>query len=457
MAKEREIGMKTHTALATMGHAFYQGVNGWLKETKGSVMVLMALSLPVVVGVTGLGVDLSSWYAERRLTQNIADSAVVAATHAVMAGMDQQGVEAEALSEAQRNGYESRAGDEFVVTLLNGEAMGASTAEVQVLVRRTAPVFFTSMFIDYKPSVAASAMGGIRGNGTNCIIGLDPYAPHTVNFMGNTTVNVGCGVYSHSEAAESLYVGGNATLYANPAQARGDIIVSGSGEIYSANGNLMPFNAINNPDPYADTSFPAAPGSCDYSGQFRVKPNRYDSLAPSSPGGSYKLCGDFNIQGDLDMAPGTYYIHNGDISINSQAEIHCPSCTSGSGLTIVMTGSSAGSVGDIHINGGAVIDIKAPSTGAFAGIVLYKDRTADSGGSNLLNGGSTMELRGAIYIPTQAVDFRGGADLPGCIHLIARMIDFSGNSYLRNDEAVCTDVGISVESSTQQRQVVLLN
>ncbi|MEX2409390.1 MAG: Tad domain-containing protein, partial [Rhodovibrionaceae bacterium] len=232
--------MKTEVSEAPFGHRAIDGVKTWVKETKGSVMVLVALSLPVVVGVAGLGIDLSSWYAERRMTQNIADSAVVAATHAVMAGQDQQGVEAEAMAEAQRNGYKARPGDELVVTLLGGTSMGAATAEVEVLVHRSAPVFFTSLFVDYQPAVAASAMGGVRGNGTNCIIGLDPYAPHTVNFMGNTTVNVGCGVYSHSEAAESLYVGGNATLYANPAQARGDIIVSGSGEIYSANGNLMP-------------------------------------------------------------------------------------------------------------------------------------------------------------------------------------------------------------------------
>ena len=418
-------------------------------------MTLLALGLPVIMGVTGLGIDLSNWYAERRMTQNIADSAAVAATYAAMDGKSQADIQAEALAEAQRNGYKAQPGDEITVEFLNGAEVNGSPAEVRITVRRAAAVFFTSMFLDFEPTVAAAAVGGVRGNGINCVIGLDPSAPHTVNFMGNTTVNLGCGVYSHSEAAEALHVGGSATLYANPAQARGDIVVSGSGEIHSANGNLMPFNAISNPDPYADVTFPEAPESCDITGTFEVKSNSYESIAPTN-GDAMKICGDFDIQGDLDMAPGTYYIHEGDITINAQAEIHCPSCTGTAGVTIVLTGDTASSVGDIHINGGAVVDIKAPGEGPFAGIVIYKDRIADADGDNLLNGGSTMELRGAVYMPTQVVDFRGGSDLPGCLHLVARMVDFSGNSYLRNDQEVCTDVGISVESSTQQRQVVLL-
>ena len=434
-----------------LGRACARAVSTWLKDTRGSTIILLGFGMPVFAAVAGLGLDLSNWYAERRMTQNIADSAAVAGTHALMNGADQQAIEAEAIEEAIRNGYEAEPGDELTVELLGG-----GDGEVRVTVRRGASAFFTSIFIDFEPKVAAAATGGIRGSGTNCIVGLDPSAPATVNFMGNTTVDVGCGVYSHSEAADALTVGGSATLYANPAQARGDIVVSGSGEIHSANGNLMPFNAIQNPDPYADSVFPEAPASCDVTGEFKVKSNRYDSIAPSSPGGAMKICGDFTIQGDLDMAPGTYYIYEGDITINAQAEIHCPTCTGSDGLTIVMTGGNGSSVGDIHINGGAVIDIKAPATGPFAGIVLYKDRIANENGSNLLNGGSTMELRGAVYMPTQPIDFRGGADLPGCIHLIARMVDFSGNSFLRNDEAVCADVGISVANSTQQRQVVLV-
>lgn len=54
--------------------------------------------------------------------------------------------------------------------------------------------------------------------GNICVIGLDEDNGRTVEFIGNTYANVGCGVASNSSSEDALYVGGNATLIANPAQ-----------------------------------------------------------------------------------------------------------------------------------------------------------------------------------------------------------------------------------------------
>lgn len=448
--------MKTQIVSIAMVRTAAAAIRDWIRDTRGAAMVMVAVTLPVLLGMAGLGVDLSGWYAERRITQNMADSAAVAATHAKMAGKTQQEIEAEALAEAQRNGYQAAPGDEIVVTLLGSTPNGAATSEVEVIIRRAAPAFFTSLFINYEPMVAASAKGGIRSNGENCIIGLHEYQPRTVNFMGNTTVVAECGVYSHSEANESLYVGGNATLFANPAQARGDIVASGSGEIYSENGNLMPFQGIQNPDPWASLQIAGdMPTGCTING-LNVGSNQTQSIAPPVANGAVKICGEFTVRGDLDLAPGTYYIYDADITINSQATVTCSICVGSDGVTLVVTGSSASNVGDIRINGGATVELKAPGTGHYAGLLLYKDRIADGSGTNRLNGGSNMFLKGGVYAPTERLDFIGGTDLPGCIQMVALFIDFSGNSYLQNDEAVCADVGLGGSSSTEQLQVVLL-
>lgn len=451
-----------------------QFLTRWLKETRGSMMTMVAFGLPVILGMAGMGIDLSNWYAERRSTQNIADSASVAATHAVMAGKSDQDVIAEALAEAQRNGYGAGPGDAFNVEFLNGVTVGGTPASVKVTVTQATPAFFTSIFIDFEPKVTASAMGGIRSNGTNCIIGLHGYDPKTVNFMGNTTVIAECGVYSHSEAAESLHVGGNATLYANPAQARGDIVASGNGEIHSANGNLMSFQGILNPDPYAHYGYPTAP-ACSIPG-LNVGSSDVVTIGPSVPGGgasgSMTICTEFTVRGDLNLYPGTYYIYDADVTINSQATVQCVSdaagnpCTGTDGVTLVITGSSAGGFGgDIRVNGGATVDLKAPGNVTngdaypYPGLVVFKDQRADSTATNvnLFNGGSTMMFKGGIYIANETIDFLGGADLPGCIHLVGLHIYFSGDSYLQNDPAVCSDVAVDEASTTQQRQVVLLN
>jgi Flp pilus assembly protein TadG len=51
-------------------------------DERGSIFVLLALGTTVILGFVGLGVDVSYWYAERRATQNIADSAAIAGTYA---------------------------------------------------------------------------------------------------------------------------------------------------------------------------------------------------------------------------------------------------------------------------------------------------------------------------------------------------------------------------------------
>src|SRR3546814_7489655 len=73
--------------------------------------------------------------------------------------------------------------------------------------------------------VTSRATGAGVDNGPQCIIALDHTADRAVNFTGTSSVTLGCGVASNSSSSQAIYVGGNATLVANPAQAFGDIFV----------------------------------------------------------------------------------------------------------------------------------------------------------------------------------------------------------------------------------------
>ena len=46
----------------------------FLRDVSGSVLSFVAVGLPVFVGVVGVGIDLSNWYAVRRQVQGIADA-----------------------------------------------------------------------------------------------------------------------------------------------------------------------------------------------------------------------------------------------------------------------------------------------------------------------------------------------------------------------------------------------
>jgi hypothetical protein len=84
----------------------------------------------------------------------------------------------------------------------------------------------------------------------------------------------------------------------------------------------------------------------------------------------------------------------------------------------------------VTINGNFNLNITAPTTGPTAGIALFQDRLACASCSNKLNGGSTQNITGAIYFPTNAIEYSGGASTGGpvCTQLIAYTITFKGNS-----------------------------
>ena len=50
---------------------------GFLRDKRGGVMIYTGLALPVLLGFSGLSVDVGSWYLERRTAQQAADHAAL--------------------------------------------------------------------------------------------------------------------------------------------------------------------------------------------------------------------------------------------------------------------------------------------------------------------------------------------------------------------------------------------
>jgi hypothetical protein len=79
-----------------------------------------------------------------------------------------------------------------------------------------------------------------------------------------------------------------------------------------------------------------------------------------------------------------------------------------------------------------VIDLTAPTSGAYKGLLFFQDRETRDDTANQLAGTATLSLQGVIYMPTVELSFAGGsnASAPAAL-LIARKIRFVGNSVLR--------------------------
>lgn len=425
-------------------------VHRLLADRRGAIATFVAIAAPVLVGFAGLGIDVANWYDQRRVTQNAADAAAVAATFAYLRGDATAGVEAAALREAMRNGYGGGA-EGLTVTVLAADFQTAangrrfpttgSAAVARVVARETAPVYFAGLFVD-PPEIGAAATGGTRitGGGTQCILALNETAAGAINLNGTADADIGCGVQSNSNASTAIRLVGNAMLRANPARAVGDISIGSNASIVS-DFPLRPFsNPV--PDPLADAIIPA-PAAADLTArELEAAASHGQVIGP----GRVDVRGNVTINsGDtLTLAPGTTLVVDGRFRVNGGAALVAPAST------LVVDG-------EIRINGGGTIALSPPAEGALAGIVLAETR-ATAGQRHTVNGGAAGSIQGIVYAPGSEVRFTGGATIgDSCTQIIADTVSFEGNSFLSNTEARCEELGVtSATGANLQVQVVLL-
>jgi hypothetical protein len=166
-------------------------------------------------------------------------------------------------------------------------------------------------------------------------------------------------------------------------------------------------------DPYADVSYPAYSGCAQQNFTAKIAV----TIDPGVYCGGMKL----NAGANVTLNPGIYYL-DGDLTVNGGAGL------TGSGVTLVFTGKN-NSWATASINENASIYLTAPKLGPTAGIVIFGDRNIPVGTTFKFNGGASQYLGGAVYVPTGAIDFSGGAATgTSCTQIIGNTVVFTGNS-----------------------------
>jgi hypothetical protein len=132
------------------------------------------------------------------------------------------------------------------------------------------------------------------------------------------------------------------------------------------------------------------------------------------------------------MHPGTYYINAGDFETNAQSEI------TALGVTIILTGTGT-SIGQVKMNGGADIEMAAPASGNYKGVLFFKDPSAPASYNDVFNGGASGSFLGAIYMPSQTVTLNGNSTFAtDCLQIVSRKVVMTGNTTITNDCPVGT-------------------
>jgi hypothetical protein len=125
--------------------------------------------------------------------------------------------------------------------------------------------------------------------------------------------------------------------------------------------------------------------------------------------GNVQICGDLQLTGNVVVnAPSNavLIIENGQLDTNG----YSITTASGSGLTVVFSGTNSGSYTHAP-TGGGTIDISSPTSGVWKGVALYQDPSLTSGVDISAAGNSpTWDISGLVYLPHSSVTFSGAVN-----------------------------------------------
>ncbi|MBZ9997870.1 MULTISPECIES: pilus assembly protein TadG-related protein [unclassified Mesorhizobium] len=387
---------------------FWLAATGICRSRNANVATIFALSLPIVVGAAGFGVETSYWYYNSLRLQATADAAAYAGALEQISGSDKPTVIAAATQSAATNGLGAG-----TIVVNTPPASGPNTAKkaVEVIVKQNLDRVFTAIFTQTQVPERARAVALITNASKACMTALDPTASQAALFSGNTAVKVtGCVIMSNSIAPDAIKLQGSASLQVDCLISAGGVSLSNPVTTICA----APITqALPVADPFADLPTPAASNPC-----------QNDNKATLSPG---TYCNGMSLKGNVTLSPGVYVVQ-GDLKINANAAIV------GSGVTIFMSGSST-----VGMNGTASVKLSAPTSGAYSGVLFYGDRTGNSA-SSTFNGTADSLLTGAIYFPRQQVSYLGNfSGNIGCTQVVANTIQWSGSTTINQD---CTSLGM---------------
>lgn len=398
---------------------FTNFVHNLCTNERGNVLILMGLSMPLLVGLAGLGTDTIQWTLMKQQLQRSADSAAL------------NGAYAKAQSEnvsANANLDLVKTLDGFTgvgITIENAPVAGAfagNTRAVKVILTYSQALPFSSMFLANPPLIKVEAIAAVLNNGDYCVISLEDTNANGVTFSGNSTVDLGCGVATNSSGSSAVTADGSTLVTASPIAAVGSVPASSN---YAAGTQLVPYS-IPQRDPFASLGDPSAdlPTICD-GNALTVGSNQTLTINP----GCFT---NIDVRGTLTMNPGVYYIKGGDFETNAQSRI------TAHGVTIILTGGGT-SIGQVKMNGGADIDMTAPTSGPYKGVLFYKDRDAPASYNDVFNGGASGSFLGAIYMPSQTVTLNGNSTFTtDCLQIVSRKVVMTGNTTITNDCPVGT-------------------
>jgi hypothetical protein len=379
---------------------------------KGTVVVVFAVTLVVMLSFVALALDGGQLIDKRRQAQAAADAAALSAANELYAnwwltaaayGADYKGLDpdnkakAAALAAAKANGFEDGVGGCTVTVNIpptSGPFAGKS-CHTEVIISTSQQQYFSRIFGAETVTYGARAVSrGRRGGINNAIICLDPSGKGALNAGGNGSINVvGAPIQVNSTDASAMIANGNGSLTAP------QFLVSGSPGYTTPGGGSFTGTIVPNSDPIPDPLATLPPPvysslTVQDANGVKVSGNRTVNLKPGIYIGGISATG-----GTVNLDPGIYYMDGGGFNISGQANLF------GTGVLIYNAPQSTSD--KIDISGQGSIVLSPMLTGPYQGILLFQDRTSTAPVNISGSSGVVMNITGTFYAASATLNVTG--------------------------------------------------
>lgn len=370
---------------------------------RGISLVLVVVSMVALLGVVAISLEGGLLLSERRTAQATADAAAQSAAadlyyhHYVNFGLDPAGSAKESgLAAAKLNGYHNDGTNTKVqinIPPLSGPHLG-KPSYVEVVVYYYHTRGFSSIFgTDKVPVGARTVAVGKPAGGEVGILVLDPTRKAALNSSGGGTITVEkVPIVVNSTHSEGSMAGGGSTITAPRFELVGNYATSGGGQFFGTmNTGVSPME-----DPL---KYMPVPDPTKMTVESRRK-QQYTSGSTVLYPGVYKGGINASSTANITLMPGIYYMDEGGFQFTGSGSL------TGNGVMIYNKPGN-GVSNNVNISANGTVNLTAPATGIYKGMLLFQERTADVQAN--ISGGSNMNLTGTFYFAGTQLNVTGSA------------------------------------------------
>ncbi|PWB70146.1 MAG: hypothetical protein C3F07_17615 [Anaerolineales bacterium] len=372
---------------------------------RGQTLIIIAIALIGLLGITGLVIDGGNVFLDRRRAQNAADSAALAAALARIRGGGNY--TNAALESAAQNGYNND-GVTNTVSVRIPPTSGPHAGDIeyiQVIIVSHVKTYISSVigrneFINEvqavartKPSETKQLLNGMA------LVSLVPDSNCGNNkafwLHGNAALEItGGGVFVNSGNQNcALTQNGNGSLRVNGGQSINVVggatlekpqLLTPSVTIGVTPSNYPPAFFLPNVDCEGEPAEVSADGTT-------MSPGEWDEPFPP--------------EGVTTLEPGVYCLGDG---------MKVTGALAGNGVLFFVKD------GNVEITGGAEVKVSAPTEGDNAGLLFYLPM--DNNGTIVVNGGAGSSFSGTILAPASPINLKGG---PSGLNFLSQIVGYT--------------------------------